>query len=96
MTSNEIIKTIRDIISMNPLYRESISLLLQSGQRVVDNPVYLSDLGAALTNSDSKEQQEVLEELNVNIFILLFSLLFYRIDNKKNDLFFYLFFKSKN
>ena len=45
--------------------RESISLLLQSGQRVVDNPVYLSDLGAALTNSDSKEQQEVLEELNV-------------------------------
>jgi Lon-like ATP-dependent protease len=40
--------------------------LLQSGQRVVDNPVYLSDLGAALTNSDSKEQQEVLEELNVN------------------------------
>lgn len=63
--TNEIIKTIRDIISLNPLYRESISLLLQSGQRVVDNPVYLSDLGAALTNSDSKEQQEVLEELNV-------------------------------
>ena len=94
--TNEIIKTIRDIISMNPLYRESISLLLQSGQRVVDNPVYLSDLGAALTNSDSKEQQEVLEELNVNIFILLFTLLIYRIDDKKNDLFFYLFFKSKN
>lgn len=63
--TNEVIKTIRDIISLNPLYRESISLLLQGGQRVVDNPVYLSDLGAALTNSDPKEQQEVLEELNI-------------------------------
>lgn len=63
--TNEIIKTIRDIISLNPLYRESISVLLQSGQRVVDNPVYLSDLGAALTNSDAKEQQEVLEEMNI-------------------------------
>jgi len=63
--TNEVIKTIRDIIALNPLYRDSISLLLQGGQRVVDNPVYLSDLGAALTSSDSKEQQEVLEELNI-------------------------------
>ncbi len=68
--SNEIIKTIRDIISLNPIYRESISLLLQGGQRVVDNPVYLSDLGAALTNADSKEQQEVLEEMNVINFLI--------------------------
>lgn len=63
--TNEIIKTIRDIISLNPLYRESVSVLLQNGQRVVDNPVYLSDLGAALTNSEPGEQQEVLEELNI-------------------------------
>lgn len=63
--TNEIIKTIRDIISLNPLYRESVSVLLQNGQRVVDNPVYLSDLGAALTNSEPAEQQEVLEELNI-------------------------------
>lgn len=63
--TNEIIKTIRDIISLNPLYRESVSVLLQNGQRVVDNPVYLSDLGAALTNSEPVEQQEVLEELNI-------------------------------
>jgi len=69
--TNEIIKTIREIISMNPLYRESISVLLQSGQRVVDNPVYLSDLGAALTNSEAREQQEVLEELNITARLLL-------------------------
>lgn len=63
--SQEIIKTIRDIIALNPLYKESISLLMHGGQRVLDNPTYLSDLGAALTSADAKEQQEVLEELNV-------------------------------
>lgn len=45
-------------------------MLLQGGQRIVDNPVYLSDLGAALTSADPKEQQEVLEELNVKLNIL--------------------------
>ena len=35
--------------NLNPLYRESLQQMLQLGQRVVDNPVYLSDLGAALT-----------------------------------------------
>ncbi len=63
--TNEMISTIRDIIALNPLYRSTISQLLQDGQRVVDNPVYLSDLSAALTSADAKEQQEVLEELNV-------------------------------
>lgn len=44
--TQEIVKTIRDIIALNPLYRESIQQMIQAGQRVVDNPVYLSDLGA--------------------------------------------------
>jgi len=47
--TQEVIKTIRDIIALNPLYRDSLQQMLQFGQRVVDNPVYLSDLGAALT-----------------------------------------------
>ena len=34
--------------------------MLQVGQRVVDNPVYLSDLGAALTAGDTKELIDVL------------------------------------
>jgi len=41
--------------------------MMHQGQRVVDNPVYLSDLGAALTAAESKELQEVLEELDVSI-----------------------------
>lgn len=70
--TQEVIKTIRDIISMNPLYRESLQQMLHQGQRVVDNPVYLSDLGAALTGADAHELQQVLEEMNVGYFIRYF------------------------
>uniref|UniRef100_A0A673FWU2 Lon protease homolog n=1 Tax=Sinocyclocheilus rhinocerous TaxID=307959 RepID=A0A673FWU2_9TELE len=51
----EIVKTIRDIIALNPLYRESVLQMMQAGQRVVDNPIYLSDMGAALTGAESHE-----------------------------------------
>ncbi|XP_076301620.1 lon protease homolog, mitochondrial isoform X2 [Lasioglossum baleicum] len=64
--TQELIKTIRDIISMNPLYRESLQQMLHQGQRVVDNPVYLSDLGAALTGADAQELQQVLEEMDIS------------------------------
>ncbi|XP_059847498.1 lon protease homolog, mitochondrial isoform X1 [Hypanus sabinus] len=61
----EVVKTIRDIIALNPLYRESVLQMMQAGQRVVDNPIYLSDMGAALTGAESHELQEVLEETNI-------------------------------
>ncbi|XP_076800484.1 lon protease homolog, mitochondrial-like [Clavelina lepadiformis] len=61
----EVVKTIRDIIALNPLYRESVAQIIQAGQRVIDNPVYLSDLGAALSSGETREMQEVLEEMNV-------------------------------
>ena len=67
----EVVKTIRDIIAMNPLYRESVAQLIQAGQRVVDNPVYLSDLGAALTSAESHELQEILEEMNITKRLML-------------------------
>ena len=63
--TQEIIKTIREIIILNPLYRESIQQMLHGGQRVVDNPIYLSDLGAALTAAEPHELQQVLEETKV-------------------------------
>ncbi|XP_049871885.1 lon protease homolog, mitochondrial isoform X2 [Pectinophora gossypiella] len=63
--TQEVIKTIRDIINMNPLYRESLHHMLVQGQRVVDNPVYLSDLGAALTGAEPNELQAVLEEMDI-------------------------------
>lgn len=61
----EIVKTIRDIIALNPLYRESVLQMMQAGHRVVDNPIYLSDMGAALTGAESHELQDVLEETNI-------------------------------
>lgn len=63
--TQEVIKTIRDIISLNPLYRDSLQQMMHQGQRVVDNPVYLSDLGAALTAAEGHELQEVLEEMDI-------------------------------
>ena len=46
--------------------RESVLQMMQAGQRVVDNPIYLSDMGAALTGAESQELQDVLEETNVS------------------------------
>nr|CDS24815.1 lon protease mitochondrial [Echinococcus granulosus] len=64
--SAEIVKTIRDIINLNPIYRENVLAMLQVGQRVVDNPVYLSDLGAAITAAaEPAELQAVLEETRI-------------------------------
>uniref|UniRef100_A0A183SNB0 Lon protease homolog, mitochondrial n=1 Tax=Schistocephalus solidus TaxID=70667 RepID=A0A183SNB0_SCHSO len=84
--SGEIVKTIRDIINLNPLYsnlfanlfakhelaknsslrRENVLAMLQAGQRVADNPVYLSDLGAALSGAgEPPELQAVLEEMDI-------------------------------
>lgn len=51
----------------NVFIRESLHHMLAQGQRVVDNPVYLSDLGAALTGAEPQELQAVLEEMDVSI-----------------------------
>ncbi|CAF0744003.1 unnamed protein product [Didymodactylos carnosus] len=73
--TSELVKTIRDIVALNPFYRESIAALIHSGQRA-DHPVYLSDLGAALTSAEGAEQQAVLEETNIpNRLMLALNLL---------------------
>uniref|UniRef100_A0A915JFR8 Lon N-terminal domain-containing protein n=1 Tax=Romanomermis culicivorax TaxID=13658 RepID=A0A915JFR8_ROMCU len=64
--NQEIVKTIREIISLNPFYRESVAQVLRPGQPILDNPIYLSDFGAALTvGASSSELQEVLEETSI-------------------------------
>lgn len=62
--SQEIGQIIREIIELNPLYRYSLSQMMQ-GQRAVDNPEYLSDLGAALTGAEHQELQRILEETSI-------------------------------
>ena len=74
--TQEIVKTIRDIISMNSLYREPILQLMHSGQKIVDNPVFLSDLGGTLSGAESSELQQILDEKNIaNRLYLSLSLL---------------------
>ncbi|XP_036356649.1 lon protease homolog, mitochondrial [Octopus sinensis] len=63
--TSEVVKTIRDIIAMNPLYRENLAQIIQAGQRIIDNPVYIADLGAALTAGEPDELQQVLQEINI-------------------------------
>ncbi|XP_053955007.1 lon protease homolog, mitochondrial isoform X1 [Anastrepha ludens] len=69
--TQEVIKTIRDIITMNPLYRESLQQMLHQNQRVVDNPVYLCDLGASLSAAEPEELQKIMEEMEIPKRLLL-------------------------
>ena len=52
----------------NALYnfRENLAQVIRAGQGVIDNPVYISDLGAALTAGEPVELQKVIEETNVS------------------------------
>lgn len=61
----ECIQTIRDITTLNPLYKESIAQLLNTGVKLVDNPIYMADLGASLTAASANELQQVLEEKDI-------------------------------
>jgi hypothetical protein len=47
--------------------------MLHLGQRVVDNPIYLSDLGAALTAGDTKELMDVLVRFKSLTFFFYFN-----------------------
>lgn len=47
------------------IYRESLQQMLHQNQRVVDNPVYLCDLGASLSAADPPELQAIMEEMDV-------------------------------
>lgn len=40
--------------------------MLHQNQRVVDNPVYLCDLGASLSAAEPEELQKIMEELDVS------------------------------
>jgi Lon-like ATP-dependent protease len=69
--SAEVIKTIRDIVALNPLFREALSNLMESGRKVVDHPAHLADFGAALTSGESSQLQKVLEENEISKRLML-------------------------
>ena len=51
---------------MNSLWRDNIAQMMSGSHRSADNPVYLCDLGAALTSAEPSEIQPVLEETDVS------------------------------
>ncbi|OAF68877.1 hypothetical protein A3Q56_03406 [Intoshia linei] len=61
----EVLKTIRDIISLNPLYKEAVSQMIHGNHNLIENPSYLCDLGAAICGSPSTDLQAIMEENDV-------------------------------
>jgi len=58
-----IINVIKELISMNPLFKEQLGMLM--GQVDVNQPGMLADLSASLTTSSGQELQEILEVLEI-------------------------------
>ena len=58
-----VINSVKDLVSLNPLYKEQLSLLLSEGS--LEEPGPLSDLAAFLTSARGHALQEVLETLDV-------------------------------
>lgn len=70
----EIVSTIRHIITENPFIQETVKQMLGENLNVADNPAYLADLAAAITSARPAELQEIVEEEDVNLFVLFFFL----------------------
>ena len=60
--SNEIVAVIRDLVKLNPLFREHAQYFMSRVQ--LDNPYKLADFAASLTTAEGEELQAVLEETN--------------------------------
>ncbi|XP_024392421.1 lon protease homolog 1, mitochondrial [Physcomitrium patens] len=59
----EVVTTMKDLMRLNPLYKEHIQMFVQHMGEF--NASKLADFGAALTTADEPVLQEVLEELDV-------------------------------
>lgn len=59
----EIVSTIKEIVKLNPLFKEQMQIFLDRVD--MNNPSTLADMGAAVTTGEGEALQEVLEETNV-------------------------------
>lgn len=58
-----VINSVKDLVALNPLYKEQLSLLISEGN--LDEPGPLADTAAFLTSAEGLALQEVLETLDV-------------------------------
>ncbi|ORX66931.1 ATP-dependent protease La [Linderina pennispora] len=66
-TMSEIVSVLREITTMNPMFREQIHHFAsaQVSKAVFENPSKLADFAAALSSGSSSELQDILSDLNV-------------------------------
>ncbi|KAJ2707897.1 ATP-dependent Lon protease pim1, partial [Coemansia spiralis] len=66
-TMSEIVSVLREITTMNPMFREQIHHFAsaQVSKAVFENPSKLADFAAALSGGSSEELQDILGDLNV-------------------------------
>ncbi|KAJ2891100.1 ATP-dependent Lon protease pim1 [Coemansia aciculifera] len=66
-TMSEIVSVLREITTMNPMFREQIHHFAsaQVSKAVFENPAKLADFAAALSGGSSEELQDILSDLNV-------------------------------
>lgn len=63
--SNEIVATLREIVKLNPLFKEHMQYF---AQRIdVHNPFKLADFAASVTTADGEELQQVMEEMSCEL-----------------------------
>ncbi|MBU2648041.1 endopeptidase La [bacterium] len=59
-----IINIIKELVSMNPLFKEQLGMLM--GQVDVNEPGMLADLSASLTTTSGQELQQILDLVDIN------------------------------
>ena len=63
-TANEVIATIKDLLKVNPLAKETLQYFAQRFQDFQD-PAKLADLAASMCSADDGALQEILDTLDV-------------------------------
>lgn len=61
--SVSVIRSIKDLVQMNPLHKEELSLFMTRSN--LNEPGRLADFAAALTTADGQELQEILETISI-------------------------------
>lgn len=63
--SNEIVATLRELVKLNPLFKEHMQYF---SQRIdIHNPYKLADFAASVTTADGEELQQVMEEMSCEL-----------------------------
>ena len=63
-TSMEVVSTLKDLLTMHPLYNEQLRSYANDGGDFAE-PDRLADMGASMTSTDQDSLQAILEQLSI-------------------------------